>query len=362
MLLSRLNLRPGLWPILMLLAAGCSRDQITSYTVKKPELIDPTLTAAAAAAEPKPQQTLGAIVLLENAGWFFKLSGDPAQVEPQRGAFVDFVKSVQFAGSADPQPKWELPEGWSELPGNQFRFATLRLPASAGQLEITVTTLPRGDTPAEEYVLANVNRWRGQVGLPQVSAEELAGTTETFKVGPHDATFVSLVGEATGGGMPGAPFAGGAAPPAAQPAEPPARAVESGGKITYDAPEGWTPGKTSQFRQAAFTVTDGKKSVEITVIPLGLGSGTLLQNVDRWREQVGLEATTEEELAKSAKKIETLGVTGNYVELVGPKGTLLGVAAEAGGQVWYIKLLGDSELAARENSRFQDFVRSLRLK
>jgi len=369
MLLSRLNLRRGLWPALLLLVAGCYREQITSYTVKKPELIDPTLAAAAAAAQPRPQQTLGAIVLLEDAGWFFKLSGDPAQVEPQRGAFVNFLKSLQFAGSPEPQPQWDLPEGWSELPGNQFRFATLRLPASAGPLEITVTTLPRGETPAEEYVLANINRWRGQVGQPPISAAELASTTETFKVGEFDTTFVSLVGETTGGGMPGAPFvpfAGGAAAPGSAPSVPdrPTPTAAAGGNETleFDTPEGWTAGRTTEFRKAAFTVADGEKKVEITVIPLGAGSGTLLENVNRWRGQVMLPPVKEADLATVVKKVESLGVKADYVELVGPAETILGVSAPVGDQVWFIKLSGDSKLAERENARFQAFVKSFKLK
>jgi hypothetical protein len=71
--------------------------------------------------------------------------------------------------------KWSLPKGWSEQPGGgTMRFATFKAPF-AGKLEATVVVLP-GQAGGE---LANVNRWRGQIGLP--SFDE-AGLTQARKV------------------------------------------------------------------------------------------------------------------------------------------------------------------------------------
>ena len=368
MSLPRLNFRRATWPVLMLLAAGCgSQEPIRSYTVTKPEVIDPSLASAAAVAEPQPQQILGAIVLLEDAGWFFKLTGDPAQVEPKRSDFLTFVKAVRF--SAAGEPTWDVPGGWKELPGDQFRFATLQIPADPKPLELAVSLLPK-KVADNEFVLVNVNRWRGQVGLDPTDQDELAKASETFPVDGHDTKFVSLVGESAGGGMGGAPFApfasGAAAAPGSAPNVParPKASSSAGdaGSLAFDTPEGWTTAQSNGLSHAAFLVADGEKKVEITVTPLALGSGTLLENVNRWRGQVKLERTNDAELAKSVKKVETFGTTGDYVELVGPGGTLLGVVATVGDQIWYAKLIGDPELAQRENARFQAFVKSLKLK
>ncbi|HEX5106646.1 MAG TPA: hypothetical protein VFV87_22655, partial [Pirellulaceae bacterium] len=334
---------------LVLLAAGCGqREQITSYTVKKPELIDPT--HAAAPTDAKPQQILGAIVVLDESGWFFKVTGDPAQVEPQRDTFLSLVKSIRFSNGPDPRPNWDLPEGWRELPGDQFRFATLQMPTDQGSLDLAISMLSRS-VEADEFVLVNVNRWRGQVGLSDVDQAELADSSNKFQVDGHDCTFVNLVGESSGGGMgraPFAPFAGGAsAAPGSSPTEPvrpKSAATSAGDELVFEAPKGWTPGKTTEFRRAAFSVTDGDNKVEITVIPLGAGSGSLLENVNRWRGQVGLKAAQE---VAGVKKIETLGIEGDYVELQGPDQSMLAVMAPVGDRVWYIKLLGDPELAKR---------------
>jgi hypothetical protein len=368
MLLPGLHLRRIVLAGLTLLAAGCySREQITSYTVRKPELIDPTLAAAATAAESKPTQILGAIVLLDEAGWFLKITGDPAQVEPQREAFLNFVKSVEFKNASP--PTWDLPDGWTEQPGDQFRFATLKMPADQGALDITVSELPRNMLPAEEIALININRWRNQVGLPPITAAGLDEDTETFQVGDFECVFVSLVGESSGGGMGGAPFApfatGATAAPGTSPTtpvRPKSAAVASGSELTFETPEGWAPGRTNEFRRAAFVVKDGEKEVEITVIPLGLGSGTLLENVNRWRGELKLPDVKEGDLSAIVRKMDALGVKADYVELVGPAQTTLGAIAPVGDKVWFIKLKGDNELAARENARFQEFVKSLRLK
>lgn len=56
--------------------------------------------------------------------------------------------------------KWTLPKGWSEEMVGGMRYATLKAPAT-GKLDISVVFLP-GAAGGE---LANVNRWRGQIGL-----------------------------------------------------------------------------------------------------------------------------------------------------------------------------------------------------
>ena len=65
---------------------------------------------------------------------------------------------------------WTTPRGWVELPGDGMRAATLRPPAALGRAEATIVALP-GDVGGE---LANVNRWRGQIGLPPIDEAALA--------------------------------------------------------------------------------------------------------------------------------------------------------------------------------------------
>lgn len=85
-----------------------------------------------------------------------------------------------LAASPAPAPerglRWSRPEGWRELPASGMRRATFIAPVE-GKLEITVTAFP-GDTGGE---LANVNRWRGQIGLPPADAAGLASGKSSLK-------------------------------------------------------------------------------------------------------------------------------------------------------------------------------------
>jgi hypothetical protein len=276
------------------------------------------------------------------------------------------VKSTKFSAAHGSNPSWTLPDDWTQLPGDQIRYSTIRLPdvSSAGRpLEITVSSLG-GE------VLANVNRWRGQLNLKPIAADELAKTSETFKVGEYDCTFVRLIGTSGGsmsaGGMSGAPFApfaGGGGGGGATPRTSTGRKAASG-NIAYQAPPEWTAGTPNQFSVASFSVSDGSRQVQITVSSAG---GDLVANVNRWRSQLHLSPASPAELEKSLTKINTLGDKGDFVELTGTNDqgqpeTILGVIAIAGGQTWFIKLKGDPELAAREKPRFEAFVKSLQLK
>jgi len=359
-----------------LASAGCRpADEIARYTVPKPELVDPTLVKAAA----EERQMLGAIVLVGRAGWFFKLTGAKEQIAPLSEPFLTFVKSIRFEGSPL-EPKWIVPPGWKELPGNEFRFATLEIPAESGTtgnrasgnrasgnraLELTVSTLELGDTSEQEYVLANINRWRGQLGLGELQASDLASETVTAKVGEHPVTFINIVG--TGSGQMAGPFAGG--PPqsttsAGRDAGPSTlSASPSSAPVKWTKPEGWKEIAPKTFGIAAFTVDQAPKQVEVTLSSAG---GDWTANVNRWRGQVGLPPQQPDEIAKEAKQIEVLGTLGNYVELTGSSEkygptSLLGIAVTVDGTQYFVKLIGNAELAESEKANFESFARSLKL-
>ena len=211
-----------LFGLLALVAAGCSeRPPITSYTVSKPVPLRPianphdaglpmTLPGAAAAEAPPTgeptDRMLGVVVPITPQGWFFKFSGPVAAVTAQESAFKDFLKTVTFT---DGKPEWALPAGWQAQPGNQFRFATLLIPAEGKPLEVSVTALPNSGEDNTNYVLSNVNRWRGQLRLPPITAAQLPAESSTVDLSGTPATLVDLVGHTAPGGM-GGPFSSGA--------------------------------------------------------------------------------------------------------------------------------------------------------
>lgn len=72
---------------------------------------------------------------------------------------------------------WTVPDGWTLDPEpRQMRLATYLAPDPDGQIEVAVTRFP-GQVGGE---LANINRWRGQMGLPPVESAELESVIERF--------------------------------------------------------------------------------------------------------------------------------------------------------------------------------------
>lgn len=217
MLLRQNTLRLAMSAVVVAVVGCGPQDEIARYTATKPELVDPTLVArsvpvANSAAE---QQTIGLIVPVGKMGWFFKLTGDLATVAAEHENFVQFATSLTFTEGTDPKPQWKLPPGWKETPGSQMRFATIQIASEGKLLELSVIPLPIGDNHLPKYVLDNVNRWRQQLSLAAITAEELASTSKSLTIDGHQATLVSLVGKGSGGmgQAPFAPFAGGQLPP-----------------------------------------------------------------------------------------------------------------------------------------------------
>lgn len=72
--------------------------------------------------------------------------------------------------------KWTLPKGWTEQLIRGMRYATLKPPAT-GTLDVSVVVLP-GAAGGE---LSNVNRWRGQIGLPPIDEAALGRARQVVK-------------------------------------------------------------------------------------------------------------------------------------------------------------------------------------
>jgi hypothetical protein len=89
-----------------------------------------------------------------------------------------------------------LPEGWEQRPGSSPRFATLVIPGEKDDkpLEVSVITLPWKSMDEAGQVLANVNRWRGQISLEPLAADDLDDNVQRVKLADGEAILVDLHG------------------------------------------------------------------------------------------------------------------------------------------------------------------------
>lgn len=343
------------------LLCGCEQqEQVASYTVPRHEsLQSPKFLAETAKRKAQPARMLAAIVPHGSELWFFKLQGPPDDVAARDGEFHEFLKSVRFAN--DTKIEWTLPATWKETPGNANRYATLVL-STQPPLEVTVTVLAAGGDDRTQQLLDNINRWRGQLDLPHIEADDLPTRTETIQAGELTITVINIAGKAApktampGGMMPpmmGQPAARGAAVPAERPG---AAAKDSG--LKYEKPDEWTEVPLKQFQLARFTVGEGEQTAEIAVSRAGGGRDA---NINRWRGQLGLTPRSGELLEHAGLPFQVGSKRGELIEIVAGDKALVVVVIPDGGQAWFIKLSGHAALAAKERSRFEAFAKSLKL-
>lgn len=343
-----------------LVLSGCEKsEQITSYTVPKHDSLQSAdylerealrHQADAARNKPVPKRMIGVIIPRESMLWFLKLEGNVEALAARENDVREFAKSVKFKPSENPKDAeiidWKLPAGWKKLPDREMRYATLQLAGEPPQ-EMSVTQLPlQAGIELADQVLANVNRWRGQLMLRPIEKEELDAETEKLELDHSVAYWVNLVGAAI-------PKAGGMAPPHA-PAGPAMDKAEPE-EPKYEKPAEWQDAPPAAFAKVSLQVQDGDAKVAITVTPAG---GERLANLNRWRGQVHLDPLTADQLAASAKTVQVGQKSGELYEFTNEGRTILGVIVD---DRWYVKLIGDSQLAERERPRFEGFLKSLQL-
>ena len=374
---------------------GCgSSDEIRTYPIPK----ESTVVAGASESQPaegteaKPAEAthrmMGAILPVGDQAWFFKVVGPISAMDAQADKIAEFFKTVNLK-TGEQRPTWKAPEGWQEGGPSPMRAATITIPAEGDPLELTVTTFGGG-------LLSNVNRWRGQLGLPPVDERGLAATLKETKAGDAMMYLFDERGQFASSMTPpfagGGPFRGGARPPMATPgpsaAEPPAlppghppvdgaagpTTQPRDAPLTFQAPEGWNAKPASGFRKAAFDVVEGDKSAELTVIDLSSMAPNVadaLENVNRWRGEIGLAPIKSEQLAGNTTKMEVDGSPAQYVEMI-PDANVpaesavaeatIAAIVEQGDLVWFIKLRGDRELVSNQRDNFKSFLKSVRFR
>jgi len=364
--------------LLILLLSGCAREEeISRHTVLRvSQSLRKLPEESPTGRKPEEQdRMLAAMVSKGRKTWFFKLVGSDSDLLKEQAHFNEFIRSVRFPTDSD-KPEWSLPQGWLRLPSSGQRFATLQIGPAEQSLELTVISLVTTPGSFDDYILANINRWREQLTLPPFPSVEAMRAappsgwlTEERLVDGSSATVVNMVGRgapaAAQGSMtasrlpPSHPPIGSAfrdLPPGHPPATP---------RIKYETPAGWSSGKVDGMRAAAFEVADGERKVEITAISLSTSGGDRLANINRWREQIQLPPTTKDELAKALEPIDIDQHKGEYIEIAGPAGgkghdAILGALVDVDAQTWFFKLKGDAELAKREKTRFKSFVQSVK--
>ena len=335
--------------VLALLASACKRREISVYWVDRPEV---------ESAETPEGSELPAKVQL------------PAQ----------------------PPTTWQPVEITGGPRVASFVVDPVKPGTESGDMAVTVFSGTVGG------LLANVNRWRGEVQLPGINADQLPEATERLQSGDHTIHVIDVAGsgrQTLGAILPiegetwffklhgpqmtvtanraafrdylagvevvvGPPDQAQATPPPDAPEQP---------VLRYETkPDSWVEEPANRPRVASFKIAgEAGQSAELAVVALSVSSGARLSIVNMWRSTVGLEAATEDQLPGLVDVIEAGGQQFSIVEFEGDqpvteaknKARLIVVFAPVGEHTWYFKLTGDSDLVSEQKPALLEFLRSV---
>lgn len=303
---------------------------------------------------------------------------------------------------------WTLPAGWTEKPADGMRAGSFAVSGSGGR-DADVSIIPLAGGSGTE--LENVNRWRRQVGLADVDAQRLGPLGETITIGETNAALYdfegtdpqtqaptrllaaslprgdttwffkmtgpvelvakekdafkqllksihfgdhsesSAVASAQNSPLPASP------PPTASPAQP-----------SWDVPAGWTPQAPSPMLLGRFLVAKTERmTTEATVSAFPGSVGGLLDNINRWRGQIGLGPVGEPEAKALTSTLDVNGEPATLVDITNTSPAkdakadrVMVVMLSRNGQMWFFKLIGENQVVEREKTAFIQFVRSVR--
>lgn len=145
------------------ITTACGRPEIETYeTPKETVAVQEPAPALPPGHPPVPEGVTRAAPLTAGQG--------TGNLQTQGNSVGNTMGSLPGPAPTHALPAMDIPAHWEILPAGGFRRAAWRVTDEEGEAEITLTNFP-GDVGGR---LANVNRWRQQLGLGPINEEALA--------------------------------------------------------------------------------------------------------------------------------------------------------------------------------------------
>ena len=127
-------------------------------------------------------------------------------------------------------------------------------------------------------------------------------------------------------------------------------------------PDSWSLAAPSSFEKARFTVSEFRGSANVSMTVLQGDGGGQLENVNRWRGQLGLDPIEEKDLKDVLKPVKGLGQDARLVDINGTsrrsqlEERLVGVIAPQGELTWFYKLMGTPSVVGTAREEFLAYL------
>ena len=332
------------------------------------------------------------------------------RVEKEHDSQTSPILEAPGGSSGGGTVTWQAPANWEEQPSSPPRHGTFKIHGeNGGEAELSIIAFP-GDVGG---LLANINRWRGQIQLPPLAESDLAQVVTPLS-GSSRISFVDIVSADSIKDGKKSRILGGILPLDAETwffklsgpdeivaarkdefkkfletvkteATPVlASSAEKSGSNTnaptppvlattavqpdYKAPPGWIAQPLSPMRLASFKVTGPNGAeADVSVVSLAGMAGGDLANINRWREQLKLPPLSEDDIASISSHVNISGHDFLVTDLVSAeplpplnhKMRIVAAASHQGEQTWFVKMTGDVDLVGAQKNHFLDFLRSL---
>jgi hypothetical protein len=138
--------------------------------------------------------------------------------------------------------------------------------------------------------------------------------------------------------------------------------------IQWTTPPGWTHDPQPRpMRVATFTVGNDPNRAELIVTRFRAGTvGSLLDNINRWRQQVGLPPVADEKAA-TPEKTTVAGQPAQAYDFAGDaaggnpaRRNRVVVVETPAGEMWFFRFFGPSEVVDAQRGQFESFLQSVK--
>lgn len=131
-------------------------------------------------------------------------------------------------------------------------------------------------------------------------------------------------------------------------------------KIKWTKPETWSEVPPSAMRYASFAAGTNEDKVDVSIVTFSGEGGGDADNVNRWRQQIGLPPMTPADVATQIEPLKTDSAAFSIVDMASANARTLAAWTRREGQVWFFKATGPSGAVEKEKPNFVKFVQSVR--
>jgi hypothetical protein len=129
-------------------------------------------------------------------------------------------------------------------------------------------------------------------------------------------------------------------------------------QIQWDVPPGWISAAASAMRFASFAAEKNGEKADISVVTFPGDGGSDADNINRWRQQIGLGPV--DSVDAIIVPLHAGALHFSTVDIAGATARVLAGWTRHDGRTWFFKMTGPPAVIEQEKPKFLAFLQSVR--